>query len=191
MPDLNSNTAIIGFVGAVIGGLLSFLGSYLAYKGHIKGEQRNIATALDIDLKNIHDSSNFNFYYNAYKNDFIETFNIKPSQKIVSPQKLYDEINGLYFVFIRDITKFDHALSEEIYTFYNDLFRADFYRVFTKQYENEEYENVEKVVKAQYNLMRALIINCGNNILKIQKQLQKVYDSKSLSEQILQIIWKK
>jgi hypothetical protein len=56
-PDLF--TVAIGFIGAVIGGLFSFLGVYLVYKRQLDNDRRNVAKAIDIDLKTLFESVSF------------------------------------------------------------------------------------------------------------------------------------
>jgi len=178
----NPNNAVIGFIGTLVGGLLSYLGSKNAYKYQLKLEHKNIAKAIDIDLNTIFESPNFKFYYNAYNNDMVNGTKIDTSQYVIMPDKLYDEKTGLYFVFNHDITKFEYELSSDTYEFYNDLFTAEFYRKYIdqnyheyrEQYKNADDSGIVTTVNTRYGLMRNLIIKCGDKIPELREKLEKV-----------------
>jgi hypothetical protein len=59
---------LLGLIGAIIGGLLSYLGTHQVYKKQLQNERKNIAKAIDIDLNAISDSVYFDIFYKIYKN---------------------------------------------------------------------------------------------------------------------------
>lgn len=187
MCDLNTDGLIIAFIGflgaiigAIVGGTLSYYGSYKLNEKQLKYEQKNIAKSIDVDLKNVSEYTHFNEYYKFHKNDDLE----KEESLLLDiklPENLFDDQNLLYFVFNKDITKLEYNISLEIHEFYNDLFKAEEYRKFVKENQYLDYRIFQANPDFQTKIferakeMKALVIKCGNKITEIRVKLEKVY----------------
>jgi hypothetical protein len=175
-------TIAIGFIGALVGGLLSYIGVQQVYKNQINDEKKAIAKAIDIDLKTLYDSPFFSRSYNRA----LKIVKFKPDENALEMAiplgTLYDDKTLLYFVFSHDIVKFDINLSSEIFEFYNDLFSIEKYSRFIKQNLTVGYQlfkDSEKTGEStfdSYKKMNELIIKCGNKIPELRKKLQKVHE---------------
>lgn len=188
--------AILVLVGACIGGYWSYRGSHDVIKKQLENEQKNIAKAIDIDLKNISTSIEFNTQYTFYKKT--KDYPAEIFEKIIPSElekKFYNDKNLLYFVFKQDIAKLDHELSFDIYEFYNDLFIAEDLRKLLLKSQNPHVEMVnsdaelinelikdvadikKEVLNKKYELFRKLILDCGDNIPELREKLKEVYNS--------------
>lgn len=172
--------AVLVLVGACIGGYWSYRGSQDAIRNQLLNERKNIAKALDIDLKTIYESPNFSFYYNSFKNDKTDDINVIFPKLRTEFDGLYNEKVGLYFVFNHDIAKFDHNLSSEIYKFYNNLLQAEECRDYISEYRYSEHVDIVTQINLRYNFMKNFIMECDDKIPEIRENLKEVYDSESL-----------
>lgn len=179
--DLNSLiVGAIGFIGALLGGYLSYKGSIKAYENQFHKEQRNVAKAIYTDLKNIYDSPRFSEYYNSHKDDVLEAEELS-LDKIDIPGELYDEKTLLYFAFKESLTKLDLDISIKISKFYNNLFLAEKDRFFVmikmKNFAitNSNPELKEGTLKGAKD-MKALFINCGKKVSEICDELEEIYN---------------
>lgn len=178
---------MLGLIGAIVGGLLSYLGSRHAYKDQLKYDIKNIAKAIDLDLQTIKKSSTFSTAYHHYTTDpstilHTITLDVKPH---ISPNPLYNKETGIYLLYKRDITKLNYDLALNIYEFYNDLFAIENYRLLLLKNPNfilsihknpNPVSPIDNECMSGYPKMTKLIIKCWDNIPKIRTALKAVID---------------
>lgn len=109
------------FLGAIIGGIFTFWGSYYVWDQQQKAveqqqimEQRNIARALYMEISRRESLLNSSVSVPPTKDDlnnpnFTAGFDIH----------IYN--NGLYFIFNKEISRFDANTSMSIFDFYNHI----------------------------------------------------------------------
>jgi hypothetical protein len=165
---LKNNPILIGFIGLILGALLSFSGNYVLYHEQQSDELKNIAKALDMDIAKI-DESITPFY-----NDYVLKPYPKPGIYVAPTDPFYNLNNGIYPVYAHDISRFDYNLSSEIFEFYIDIYSAEEDRQLFMQYENS-LDNETSFVKNQKLEEMIKIVNKSHSqqIPSIRKQLKK------------------
>ncbi|VVB63867.1 Uncharacterised protein [uncultured archaeon] len=128
--------ACIGFLGALIGGICTFAGSYYVWDQQQKAleqqqieEQNNIARALYIDISGIEEKlilSMMSVPENKSKFDDLSFVGYSDIQ-------LYND-NGLYYTFDKDIARFDNATSKDLYNFYDEIIDLESKREYMNTY---------------------------------------------------------
>jgi len=183
-----------GIIGALIGGAATFYGSYWAWNQQQETlnqqeieEQCNIAVAIYIDISSI--ENKFNYSINRFSLEMINNTNPldNPNYIMTTTIQYYDD-NGLYYVFGKDISRFDSDTSTDLYEFYSVV---------------EDIENKRKIILAiagkylhdenitQYDIITAhefskgiyekKIPYCITLAEKIKKELRQKYNVKIAS----------
>lgn len=161
-------------LGAAVGGILTFLGSYYLWDRQRRDELKNVARAIDIDLERVYESNQdwFDLYKDERKIGDFES----QGGPVVSLKEFYN-CNGIYFIFNHDISKFDYGLSSQIYTFYSGLLDAESSRQFVvKNKRHLGMKGDDPRLYLSYENMKSMIIFIMGQIPDIQKQLKEVYD---------------
>lgn len=100
---------IIGAVlGALASGIITYTITWKLSNDEKETELRNIAQALYYDVSVVEDFFNYSLNHSASKPNYIH----------VIDSHYYDN-NGLYYVFRKDISKFDSETSKDLYDFYS------------------------------------------------------------------------
>ncbi|MHC1686835.1 MAG: hypothetical protein AB9879_03885 [Methanothrix sp.] len=140
---ITSFTVVGALIAALIGGFFSLLATYIVLDQQQNAlneqqiiEQRNIAQALYYDISRTENGTI----------EFLEGLGSKNSNEtvinvtdLVSSGVIFDiktpiyKDNGLYFVFQKDISKFDSNLSANIYIYYSKLLSAEHGRQYTHE----------------------------------------------------------
>lgn len=162
------NNTIAAIMGATIGGILSFLAYYTLYIKQQKTELKNIAKAMKINFKHLAESE-IGHYGDLYKN-----VNESIQGKMVPEHPLYLD-NDLYFSFVHDICKFEDNLSDDIYEFYIDLFRAEMYRSYIQEYKHINGVKEQTFCNCCFTDMKAELMRCNEKIPKIISRLEEAY----------------
>jgi len=168
---------VSAFLGAIIGGYLSYHGSIEVYKNQLKNEQKNIARAIDIDLKAILEYPTFRLYYMLHNYNKYDDRDESLPKDMTLTNKFYDDKTILYFVFDHDIAKLDHDLSSKIYEFYSDLFKASNCKEFIALNRLSKDAVIQKILKDKDEVMKSLIFKCGDNVSELREKLREVYES--------------
>jgi hypothetical protein len=157
-------------MGALVGGICTFLGSYYLSRRTAKSELRNLSKALDIDI------SNFDIYISPYYGFYhLNSFPVENSL-VIPPDPFYDTENGLYFSFNHDISRFDYDLSAELYQFYNEIFMLERDRRFVYSFWNSPDNNLKIQSEMKFLRMRALIkYYHEKRIPTLRKRLKSVF----------------
>lgn len=161
---------IAAIAGAIIGGILSFLAYYILYIKQQNNELKNIAKAMKINFKHL-EKSDIGHYGDLYEN-----VNESIQGKMLPEHPLYLD-NDLYFSFVHEICKFEDNLSDEIYEFYIDLFRAEMNRSYIQ--EHKDIDEIKEKTFCDYCFidMKAELIRCSEKIPKIVSRLEEKYEN--------------
>jgi hypothetical protein len=149
---------VVGIAGAAIGGLFTFYGSYWAWNQQQQAlnqeqiiEQKNIAHAIYIDVSNIEERFNRSMIaLPIYLNNNTSKWN--DPNFILSWSTQYYSDCGLFYVFNKDISRFDIVTSEDLYEFYNEVADIENKREFISR-TMDKIQHGEPV--AQYDLVTA------------------------------------
>src|SRR5690606_9967824 len=117
------------------------------------------------------DKSEIGHYGNLYKNVDEST-----QGRMVPEHPLYLD-NDLYFAFVHDICKFEDNLSDEIYEFYIDLFRAEMYRSYINEYKDIKEVKEQTFCNYCFIDMKVDLIKCSEKIPKIVSLLEEKYEN--------------
>ncbi len=172
------NGADYGFLGvlvaALVGGLCAFLGSYYLSKLENQRALKNIARAIDIDLEYVYKLNKYWYDY-IKKMDLLEADLRDAENPFCTRYKFYND-NGAYFIFNRDIAKFEYELSSKIYIFYSRLLAAESERQFVDKNKDVKDDETKGYVRLSYAEMNGLVVLTEEQIPEIRKQLKEVYD---------------
>lgn len=186
---------VFGIIGACIGGVCTFYGSYWSWNQQQKTleqqqimEQQNIAHAIYVDILKIElnlNDSMVNGSYNISKLDNI-------SYVAAYGQPYYNN-NWLYSVFGEDIARFDSTTSEDIYNFYGEVVdiekRRDFiFKIVEKQLHLEKIMPIDLILAHEYSksLYTMMIPDCILQAEKIKRELRLKYNVKVESIPMIQ-----
>ncbi len=161
--------AIIGLVGAIIGSHLTNRTSIKLYEKQQAKELRNIAKSMDISFEEVCKPGNLGKLVELYKSE--KQSNIKSKSYPMFPLYSQDDI---YFVFKQDISKFEYCLSARIYQFFNDLIKAEMFRLYIVN--NFMVEDLQPVCEIYLEEMKAKMISCYDNVPEIRLQLKEIYE---------------
>jgi hypothetical protein len=176
----------IGFVGALIGGLLSYLGVYHVHKNQLKNESKNIAKAIELDLQTIKENKYFSTAYFFYtKNPTTVSDIISELEPHIPPYQLYNKETGLYLLYKHEINKLNYDLAKKVYEFYNKLFTAENHRLLLIQNQNFNLNILNTPEKNPISLidfeclfkypeMTDLIVECWGSIQNLIDELEKI-----------------
>jgi hypothetical protein len=146
--DKELRTAIVGLLGALIGGGLAFHGSYYALSQQQEAEsQLRIAELQDVALALYFDISKIEKEYNNTM--YIFSSNAEMSDLDI-PDFIYWTDNRffssdwIYNIFGKDISEFDNIISIELYDFYKNDAEINGYSRFIYQI-NQAYRAGEKI----------------------------------------------
>ncbi len=151
-----------------------FIGGWQAnevYQQEQKNELKNIAQALYFDISGIEDVLNNSLNHSSSKPGFIHVLGYK-----------YYDNNGLYYIFSKDISRFDSETSEDLYDFYGfilalensqeDLLTVTKKRLDTGNVTDYDYVNAYEITRMLCSTMPDGIKKAN----KIKKELRQKYD---------------
>lgn len=172
-------TLLLGtIIGVIFENMLNYRSSNKLYKEQQLNELKNIAKAIDVSLAE---------YFNSEFNTYAEDYKVEKELKLKKPSvtcmfcpifPLYS-VEDPYFVFKHDISKFEHILAADIYQFYNDLIKAEAYRLFiVRNITKEILESGDSppTVRNAHEEMKAKMISCSDKLPGIRTQLKKIYE---------------
>jgi hypothetical protein len=156
----------------IISGLIGSLGSYgvsnaLAHEQQ-KSEEKNVAQALYIDISDISDhfnstlekaNSSENGAANSDKNQTSITYDPRP----------YYSNNGLYFVYLTEIYKFDSDLSADLYDYYKTVMDIEYKRQYISDHISKNY-NYDSLSENEKNYVVIYSDNMPNEMKICIKQ---------------------
>ena len=139
---------IILILGAVIGGIIGVLSSYIMVKVQIKHNKRNITQGLYVEI------SSLERRIKRYAEAFGTPGPGAGPVKIAHP--LYGD--GLFFAFRKEIFVFNKVLSKLLFEFYNYLLTAERDRQIdtSDQFFKPANEEMKNSIKEAYNLLPEL-----------------------------------
>lgn len=167
--DITILVAIIGLIGVVIGSHLTNRGSTKLYKRQQLKEQKNVAKAIDISFEEFSKEGDFRKLTELYISEKQST-----SRNRSYPMFPLYSLEDPYFVFKQDISKFERNLAASIYQFYNDLIKAEMYRLYIK--ENVKDQSLHPMCEICLIEMKARMISCYNKIPEIRQELKKIHE---------------
>jgi len=186
-PELR--IALIGLIGALIGGSLTFYSSYWYWSEQQNtleqqkiDEQHRLATAFYTEISMLENRINNTL---AFSPKNMEEF--EKSTTIQSFDTKYYDKDGLYYVFNKEILGFDNITSASLYVFYNDLINTqntiDFMNEVQGKYlHNETLSPYDLFLAHQYSveLFKIRIPNCISNAEILKKRLRENYHADNL-----------
>ncbi len=107
MDALPKELALL-IIGVVLGALASGIVQWKISHDEEDVELRNVAQALYIDISSVEETYNYSLNHTSIDKNHITVNNVH----------YYDD-NGLYFIFNKDISKFDSETSKDLYDFYS------------------------------------------------------------------------
>lgn len=178
--SLQWKIAALGFIGALIGGGATLIATYWVLDQQQKVlnqqqiiEQHNIARALYIDISMIEDRLNSSLALSPINKSSLDDPEFFESSNI----QFYSK-DGLYYVFNKDISRFDSATSADLYIFYNDIIEMedgrDFINIYAEKYLlNESLSFYDRFLAHSYteNLYK---FRMRDNVMKAEKLKQEL-----------------
>jgi hypothetical protein len=164
------------FLGALIGVVAALIGSYSSWylqqqtlDKQQTEELDNIASALYIDVSIVEE---------RLKKALTIQSQINKSQLGISESSLaidlpYYPKNGLYYVFDKDISRFDKETSRDLYAFYNNIIELENRREFTKMIQEKSSRN-ETVSSDDTNSAHRYTLEAFNFVPVYIKQAEKL-----------------
>jgi|GEM_PF-4183705 len=128
------NPLVIGFVGLVVGALLTYIGSYGMYQVQLHNEQKNIAQAIAIDVYGTSQTLNCSLVTYRSQNNFSGEWGI---YRELTP--FYSD-HGFYFSDRNEIYTLSPDISEDIYLYYTQVFDIERERQFIVDHYTNESE---------------------------------------------------
>ena len=108
---------------------------------------------------------------------------LKSAPRIMyDPRPYYDNENGLYYVFSKDISSFDSNLSADLYNYYQTVLDIELKRQYiadhaAKIYDGEKLTEVENVYVTMYSTtMMIEMIYSIEDAEKIKNELKEKFD---------------
>lgn len=177
--ELEYTSAIVGaVVGAIITSLFAFALWYCGVYYQETKEKHEIAQALCSDISSINDSLvlNANFYRAQGTRELVNLpeeyldLIIVPDLQPIYPQ------DGLYYLYKKDITKFDRELSESIFAFYNDLIGAENDRIhlIALKESGKTDNNTNFTMNLLYNDIKQRVIRAEENMQSLKDRLRAI-----------------
>ena len=134
--------ACIGFIGALIGGICTFGSAYFILDHQQKAlnqsqveEQQNIARALYVEISRIETLLNSSISVSPKKEDLNN-----PNFTAGYDFHIYNN-NGLYYVFTKEISRFDETTSTSVFDFYDRVTDIQNKIDFLNTYEERHFAN--------------------------------------------------
>lgn len=158
-------------IGPIVGGFIGFISSYLTWRRGLKHESRNVAYAIYQELVVIEQRLK----------TIVEQLNTNPPLLMMPveppiPEELYNNEEGLFFVFRKESSQFRKELSNSIFEFYMNLNEAEKFR---KQMEDEI--QINKILK---ETEKSITIERTKQILQKRELGKKLRKRKTLSQKI-------
>lgn len=176
------NTALIS---AIIGGIIAIAGAIIVWWYQQRIELKNIAKGIFFDVSNL--EVRFNEFiathenFNLWAQKYAKEQGTKVDRGyIVSPLPFYDD-KGLFYVFSKDIARFDSKLSSELYEFYVKVSYIEKMRGRLEMFQERENSlnkltDFEKnITKVDYEYMVTSIKEALDLILIIKHDLKEKY----------------
>ncbi len=170
--------AIIGLIGALIGGGASLYGSYLAWdlQQETLNQQEimelgNIARALYIDISITEDRLNKTLILLSQLNGS----QLDDQNAIFWSDVSFYPKDGLYYTFKKDISRFDNITSQNLYIFYNTIIELEYRREF-REMANEKISRDESLSSHEINLAHIYTTESVSKVpefIKYAKQLKQ------------------
>lgn len=165
--------AVNPVIGPIVGGFIGFISSYLTWRRDLKHENRNVAYAIYQELVVIEQRLK----------TIVEQLNANPPLLMMPveppiPEELYNNEEGLFFVFRKESSQFRKELSNSIFEFYMNLNEAEKFR---KQMEDEI--QINKILR---ETEKSITIERTKQILQKKELGKKLRKRKTLSQKILE-----
>jgi hypothetical protein len=157
----------VGIVGAGIGGYCTLKGAYWSWDQQQKTldnqqteELNNIAQALYIDISFAEARLNGTF---VFQSQLINKSRLNdPKFFSIWDKSMYDK-DGLYYIFNKDISRFDNITSRNLYIFYNNIIELENKRQYTYSIYQKSLQN-ERVSRYDTNLAHTYTVEAFNDV---------------------------
>lgn len=173
--------AILGLIGAILGGILAYYGSYTLWQEQQISEEHNVAQAMYIDILEISDRFNSSLVYLDLSTTDKRKSGDMSSYIFYDPIPYYSN-NGLYFTYSKEISKFDSNLSRDLIEYYTTVMDIEYKRQYindhyskTFDYENLTMEEKKRITIYNQNIP-AEIVYSQSQANKIKHELNKKYN---------------
>jgi hypothetical protein len=177
-------TLVYGFFGIVLGVILTTTANWYTWQAQQDLEQKNVAQALYFDISRISDrfNSTFDMTNSAFGDLYRQNKHFYFTEIIFNEPEPYYKDNGLYFTYLKEISRFDSNLSADLNVYYQNVMDIEFKRQYITncitKYQNGENltQDETKYVVIYYISIYAEIIESNKRADIIKKDLNNKYD---------------